>query len=242
MSIWNTIIGSAAGLALGGPLGALLGGMLAHAVGQDGDESGRTDGTRSVTFTIGVIVLGAKMAKADGHVSLAEVTAFREVFQVPEHELHNVSRVFDRAKRDSAGFEPYARQLARLFRDNPGVLEELLDALFHIAKADGGLHPAEDRFLEEVAFIFGFDRDGYERIRAGHVAAGDADPYQVLGVDRSASLEEIKARHRQLVREHHPDTLVAQGLPPEFVALANEKVAVFNDAWDRIRQHRDLPG
>ncbi|MBI1181129.1 MAG: DnaJ domain-containing protein [Alphaproteobacteria bacterium] len=237
MTIWRTLIGGAAGLALGGPIGALIGAVAGHASGREPDDES-PDGTRSITFTIGVIVLGAKMAKADGHVSLAEVTAFREVFRIPEGELQNVSRVFDRAKREASGFEPYARQLARLFRDDPGVLEELLDALFHIAKADGGLHPAEDDFLYTLAAIFGFDEAAYRRIRAGHVAEGDADPYAVLGVPRTASDEEIKARYRRLVREHHPDTLVAQGLPAEFVGLANAKVAALNDAYDRIRQHR----
>jgi DnaJ like chaperone protein len=241
MSIWRTLVGGAAGLVLGGPIGALLGAIGGYAAGRGAETlDDSRDGTRSISFTIGVIVLGAKMAKADGAVSVAEVTAFREVFHVPDEEVQNVSRLFDRAKRDATGYEPYAQQLARLFRGNPGVLEELLDALFHIAKADGVLHPAEDAFLFDVARIFGFGPAEYDRIRAGHVGAGDADPYRVLGIPRTATDEQVKARHRQLVREHHPDTLVAQGLPQEFIDLANEKVAAINDAWDRIRKHRGL--
>jgi DnaJ like chaperone protein len=238
MSIWGTLVGGAAGLVLGGPLGALLGALGGYAAAKSTDEP--RDGTRSISFTIGVIALGAKMAKADGAVSLAEVTAFREVFHVPDEEVQNVSRLFDRAKREATGYEPYAQQLARLFRDNRTVLEELLDALFHIAKADGMIHPAEDTFLFGVASIFGFDAVEYDRIRAGHVGAGDADPYRVLGIVRTASDEEVKARYRQLVREHHPDALVAQGLPQEFIDLANQKVAAINDAWDRVRKHRGL--
>lgn len=242
MSIWTTILGGAAGLMLGGPIGALLGAAVGHAARKQLEpESGDArEGTRSISFTIGVIVLGAKMAKADGSVTHDEVNAFRQVFHIPDHEVKNVERLFDKARREATGFEPYAQQLARLFRGNRGVLEELLDALFHIAKADGVIHPAEDQFLYEVALIFGFDRAGYDRIRAGHVGPGDADPYRILGVARAASDDEIKTQYRKLMREHHPDTLVAQGLPQEFIDVANEKVAAINDAYDRIRQHRGL--
>ncbi|HEY3147379.1 MAG TPA: TerB family tellurite resistance protein, partial [Dongiaceae bacterium] len=151
MSIWGKIIGGAAGFALGGPLGALLGAIAGHAVDRrieqaDEPEQQSLDdrsATRQIAFTIAVIVLGAKMAKADGVVSRAEVAAFKEVFQVPQSELRNVARIFDQAKEDPAGFEPYAKQIARLFRKDHPVLEELLDGLFHIAKADGNVHEAE---------------------------------------------------------------------------------------------------
>jgi DnaJ like chaperone protein len=233
-------MGGAAGLVLGGPLGALVGALGGYAAARsNGDEDGR-EGTRSISFTVGVIALGAKMAKADGAVTVDEVTAFREVFHVPDEELKHVSRLFDRAKREATGYEPYAEQLARLFRENRTVLEELLDALFHIAKADNVIHPAEEAFLFEVARIFGFDASEYDRIRSGHVGSGDADPYRVLGIARTASDDAVKARYRHLVREHHPDTLVAQGLPQEFIDLANEKIAAINDAWDRVRKHRGL--
>ena len=169
MSIWTTIIGSAAGFALGGPIGALVGGLAGHAYGRMRGDSGESDqnAQRQVAFTIGVIALGAKMAKADGVVTRDEVEAFREVFHVPSAEVKNVARVFDQAKQDSRGFEAYARQLGALFHDNPAVLEDLLDGLFHIAKADNVYHPAEDQFLGDVAEIFGFSQAEFARIRAG---------------------------------------------------------------------------
>src|SRR5262245_5522226 len=160
MSIWGKIIGGAAGFALGGPLGALLGAIAGHAVdrrieqaepAEDQQSLDDRSATRQIAFTIAVIVLGAKMAKADGVVSRAEVAAFKEVFQVRQNELRNVARLFDQAKQDPAGFEPYAKQIARMFRKDHPVLEELLDGLFHIAKADGGVHDAEIRFLKDVA-------------------------------------------------------------------------------------------
>ena len=238
MSIWSTLLGGAAGFAMGGPLGALIGAVAGHVIDRPSSEEPVKDATKKVSFTIGVIVLGAKMAKADGAVTRDEVAAFREVFHVPPHEVKNVARVFDRAKKEVTGFEPYAQQLAKLFRDNPAVLEDLLDALFHIAKADGVLHPSEIAFLQAVASIFGFDEAAFERIQAGHVSGGEADPYLVLGVPRDASDEDIKSRYRTLVRENHPDMLMAQGLPQEFIDLATEKVATINDAYDSIQKHR----
>ena len=238
MSIWGKIIGAAGGFALGGPLGALIGGFAGHAIDKMREGTGDDDSTRQVAFTIGVIALGAKMAKADGTVSREEVDAFREVFQIPPSEVKNVARIFDLAKKDVAGFDAYAHQLAGMFRNNPAVLEDLLDGLFHIAKADNVYHPAEDQFLHEVASIFGFSEADFGRIKEGHVGADKSDPYVVLGVARDVSEADLKSHYRKLIREHHPDTLIAQGVPQEFIDVANDKLAAINDAFDRIEQDR----
>ena len=148
--------------------------------------------------------------------------------------------MFDQAKKDSRGYEAYARQLGALFHDNPAVLEDLLDGLFHIAKADNVYHPAEDQFLGQVAEIFGFSEAEFQRIRAGHVGPDHADPYAILGVGHEIADADLKSRYRQLIREHHPDTLIAQGVPQEFIDIANEKLAVINDAYDRIAKERGL--
>lgn len=241
MSIWGKVVGGAAGFALGGPLGALLGGLAGHAVDKmrestAGGES--DDATKNIAFTIGVIVLGAKMAKADGVVTRDEVGAFKEVFHVPPDELKNVGRVFDQARKDVRGFEPYARQIGRMFRQNPAVLEELIEGLFHIARADGRVTGDELDYLHRVAEIFGLDPARWERLRAANLGPGDGDPYGVLGVRRDASDAEVKAAHRRLALENHPDKLVAQGMPAEFVDLANEKLATINAAYDQIRKQR----
>jgi DnaJ like chaperone protein len=129
MSVWGKILGGAAGFAIGGPIGAILGGVAGHAVDKMRDstrEAPEDDATRRVAFTIGVIVLGAKMAKADGVVTKDEIGAFKEVFHIPQEEMQNVGRLFNQARRDAGGFEPYAKQIGRLFRHNPAVLEELI--------------------------------------------------------------------------------------------------------------------
>jgi len=251
MSIWGKVIGGVAGFALGGPLGALIGAVAGHAVDKiraeaegpmrlEGPEEGLGSAAKQVAFTIAVIVLGAKMAKADGVVSRAEVEAFKQVFHIPPQEMKNVARIFNQAKRDASGFEPYARQVARLFRDQPAMLEELLAGLFHIAKADGVVHPAELAYLRQVADIFGLDDHAFERVRGIVVGPEEADPYEVIGVGRDATDAEIKSAYRKLIRENHPDTLISQGLPQEFIDLANEKMAGINAAYDRIEKERGL--
>lgn len=246
MSIWGKIIGGAAGLAMGGPLGALLGALAGHAVDRqmapdEGEQltDDRT-ATRQIAFTIAVIALGAKMAKADGTVSRSEVAAFKQVFKIPANEIKNVARVFDQAKRDVAGFDAYARQLAQMFDERHPVLEELLDGLFHIARADGEVHEAEIAFIRDVAGIFGFGDADFARIREANLGPDLADPYRLLGVLREQTDEEIRAAWRRLSRENHPDRLIADGLPPEFVDLANEKMAAINAAYDRIAKERGI--
>ncbi|WP_119459079.1 TerB family tellurite resistance protein [Rhodospirillaceae bacterium SYSU D60014] len=262
MSIWGKILGGAAGFAIGGPIGALLGAVAGHAVdsmrdgtaeeggvkparddsgtGADEEANDGRDATKQIAFTIAVIVLGAKMAKSDGHVTRSEVDAFKEVFRIPPHEMRNVGWLFDRARRDPHGFEPYARQIAGMFPAHSPVLEELLDGLFHIAKAEGGVKPGEFDFLRQVATIFGFSEQEFERIRASQTGPNGADPYEILGVRRDMEDAAIKTAYRRLIRETHPDRLVAEGMPKEFIELANEKMATINAAYDHISRERGI--
>ena len=234
MSIWRRIFGGAAGLALGGPLGQLF--ETARGTG----STDAADGTKQVAFTIAVIALGAKMAKADGVVSREEIDAFREVFHVPDDEVKNVARVFDIARRDTAGWEHYARQVAKLFTGNPSVLEDLLAGLFHIAKADNVIHLSELEYLRGVAAIFGFEGVEFDRIRAIHLGPDPEDPYTVLGLAHDADDNQLRRHYRKLIRDNHPDRAVAEGLPEEFVDLANQRMAAINAAYQRIAKQRGL--
>ncbi len=255
-SIWGKIIGGVGGFFVGGPLGALLGAAAGHAYdsmraeGQrmfgpsEGVKTGSafdkaTDAARQMAFTVAVVALGAKMAKADGAVSREEVNAFKRAFKIPNDDMAAVGRIFDQAKKSPDGYEAYAKQIAHMFADSPQVLEELLGALFVIAQADGRLHPAEIAFLHRVSDIFGLPPRDFDRVRASHTS-GQPDPYEVLGVSPETDPAEIKAAYRRLSRENHPDTLIAQGMPPEFVELANQKMAVINGAYDTISRERGL--
>lgn len=192
---------------------------------------------KSVAFTIGMIALGAKMAKADGVVTEAEIAAFKQVFHIPDRELVSVARVFNLAKQDTAGFETYARQIAKLFDQRHEILEDVLDGLFHIAKADNAYHPGEHGFLAKVAEIFGFSPLDFARIRARHVDVPD-DPYLILGVSHEAAPEQIRRRYRELVREYHPDRHIAAGVPEEMIEIANERLRKVNDAYQRIMKEK----
>jgi DnaJ like chaperone protein len=233
MSVWGKVSGAAAGLVVGGPVGALVGALAGHFFLDRDEDPG-------VTFTIAVVALAGKMAKADGVATEEEFEIFRRIFGVPPDEEANVRRVFNLARQDIAGFEHYASQIAQLFRGNPAVLEDVLDTMFEIAKADGVLHPCEAEFLERVAEIFGFAPNEFRRIRASHFAPELTDPYVILGVSYVADDEEIRHTYRRLVRENHPDSLIARGVPAEFIKLATDKLAAINTSYEKIQLERGL--
>jgi DnaJ like chaperone protein len=201
-----------------------------------GDSAAR----EQAAFAAGLVALSAKMARADGVVVASEVAAFRALCAVPERDERKLARLFDFAKSSTAGFEFYARQLARAYEDRPEVLEDVLDGLFFIAKADGAVHERELAYLAAVAQIFGFDEPAFARIRARHVRPPKDDPYAVLGLEPGASGAEVKRRYRQLVFEHHPDRLIARGLSAAAIKLATDRLAAINAAYDAIAGMRGL--
>lgn len=225
MSIWARISEALAALASGEGLSAVF-------------ERLRTDPDRTVGFTIAVIALGAKMAKADGLVTRDEVTAFREVFVIAPGDFANAAHVFDLARTDVAGFEDYARRIKAMYGDDTAPLCDLIEGLFHIAMADGQYHPAEDAFLERVADIFGFDGPRFKQIRAQFVPDAERDPFDVLGVSPDTPLEAVRKAWKSAVRESHPDQMIARGLPEEAIKLAEKRLIAVNRAWEDIQEAR----
>ena len=201
-------------------------------------RSGTEPAEDRVAFAVGVIALGAKMAKADGVVTMDEVNAFKEVFKVPEGEMKIVAHLFNFAKQDVAGHEAYAERLATMFKGNRRLLEDVLEGLFHIAKADEVLHPREKQYLAGVAKRFGMTDTEFAYIKARNVTGAKRNPYDVLGVKPSVSNEGLKSHYRKLVAENHPDKLIARGLPKEFVSIATKKIAAINEAYDQIAKER----
>ncbi len=264
MSVWGKILGGVAGFAMGGPVGAVLGAALGHAADTRGGQGlagmrpadllGRPDplrmteiaamlGSRDTVFSIAVVVLAAKLAKVDGPVKRSEIDAFKRLFRFAPENAKDIARLWDGARESADGFEPFAEKLAEAFADNRAVLEEVLAALFAVARADGPLNPAEERFLAAVRARFGLSERAWEQARAGaagRVEPAGPDPYAVLGVSRNASTEEIRATWRRLMRENHPDTLAARGVPPHFIEAATRRVSEFNAAWNRIKRERGL--
>ncbi|MEO0401905.1 MAG: molecular chaperone DjiA [Pseudomonadota bacterium] len=225
MSLWSRISDALAALSSGEGLGAVF-------------DKLRAPPERSVAFAIAVIALGAKMAKADGHVTRDEVTAFREVFHIAAQDEAGAARVFNLARQDVAGFEDYATRIHAMFASQPETLTDLLEGLFHIAMADGFYHPSEDAFLEQVAHIFDISDIDFRGLRARFVPDAVPDPYTVLGVKPDMELEDMRVAWRKLVRENHPDAMMARGVPEEAVRLAEKRMIDINRAWEDIRSSR----
>ncbi|WP_424975445.1 TerB family tellurite resistance protein [Dinoroseobacter sp. S124A] len=221
MSIWSRIADAVAAFRSGESLSKVF-------------ETLRSPPERTVAFTIAVIALSAKMAKADGLVTRDEVTAFREVFTIAPADEPHAAKVFNLARQDVTGYEIYAERIAEMFSDDEDTLTDLMEGLFHIAMADGTYHPAENAFLESVGDIFGLSDMCFRRLRAQHVPDAEPDPYDVLGVDPSVSLEEARKVWRGLVRETHPDRMMARGVPEEAIKLAERRLIAINRAWEEI--------
>lgn len=259
MGYWGKIIGGTAGFFMGGPYGAVVGAALGHAAdtgnlkhlrraGQAGlnMNSARVAGLlgrRDDVFAIAVTVLAAKLAKCDGPVKRIEIDAFKRQFRVPPQSAAAIGRLFDQARDSAEDFETYAAQLGETFADNRIVLEQALHALFVIARADGPLTMKEQDYLRRVHHRFRLDQVSWDRAFGSIPPSADDDaddPYAELGVPRSASGEELRTAWKRLMRENHPDSLAARGVPPDFIARASQKVARINAAWDRIKRERGL--
>ena len=196
-----------------------------------------TPASKQVAFTIALVGLAGKLAKADGVAVAVETEAFERSFYVPPEERANVKRVFDLAAKDVAGYEAYAQRIAKMLENEPGLKRDVFECLFNIAAADGVIHHAEEEFLRTVADRFGMSEQDYLSIR--HIFVSDPEsPYAVLGVSPDVSNEDLKARHRELVKQNHPDKLIAAGVPHEFLVIADRKLAAINAAYEAILKLR----
>jgi DnaJ like chaperone protein len=260
MGYWGRIIGGTAGFFVGGPYGAVIGATLGYAADTGTAQTVRRSfqggpafnparvaglfGRREEVFAITVTVLAAKLCKVDGPVTRTEIDAFKRNFRIPPASARGIARLFDQARDSADSFEPYAAQLAEAFSDNRVMLEQVLASLFAIARADGPLNTREQDFLRRVHRRMALDQISWDRALGETpqrpTPVDESDPYRELGVPRSTSGEELRATWKRLMRENHPDTLAARGVPPDFAARASDKVARINAAWDRIKRERGL--
>ncbi len=259
MGYWGKVIGGIAGFAAFGPFGAAIGAALGHAADTgmgprfpfssiNDSVSGQAKiaamfGQKQQLFSIGVVALSAKLAKCDGPVKRAEIDAFRRQFRIPDGNVREIGRLFDQARETTEDFATYATQLGDAFADNRAMLELVLHSLFSVARADGAVNAKEHAFLSGVHRAFRLDRLAWDRASGAappRPSSDEPDPYEVLGVARSADGEELRAAWRKLMRENHPDALAARGVPKEFIERATASVARINAAWDRIKRERGL--
>ena len=254
--MWGKIIGGVAGFAFGGPWGALAGASLGHAADTGGMRGlkaqfgfararpARIGPAREEIFAVGIVVITAKLAKVDGLVKRAEIDAFKRGFRIPPEAIRDIGRLFDHARDSEEDPFAVAREIGLGFADNRFLLEDVLGALFTVARADAPLNRAEDQFLRMIWHGFDLDEAAWQRARDGAPRRGPGqeaeDPYATLGVAREMTDEAIRAAWRQLMRENHPDSLASRGVPAEMVASATQKVARINAAWDRIKRERGM--
>ena len=242
MSIWGRLLGGAAGFALGGPIGAILGVMAGSAFDRKKQSSFNfsqiSQEQKQQIFTISFIVLSAKLAKSDGQVTNDEIQAFKEKFNVPKSELSKVGKIFNEAKKDVYGYKQIADQVGLVFANNKILLEEMLNNLFFIAASDGEISLKEVELLRSISQSFLIDENTFQRIFQMNLKNNTSDPYRILDVKREDSDQEIRKKWIELNKEHHPDNLIAKGMPEEFIEQSNKELAAINLAYDKIKEIR----
>ena len=239
MSIWGSLIGGMLGLSLGGPFGMLIGSILGGKITRmRAQKSFSAIGQSQKIFALSLIVLSAKLSKADGQVSREELVAVKEKLKIPENELDEVGKIFNQAKEESTCYEPYAQQIAQFYKGNLNILEEVINILFYIAESDGEVTSEETRMIEKIAYIFGLSEKQYNSIKESRKSSDKLNPYLVLESSPNDDLQTIRKRYIKLSKEHHPDLLLSKGVPEEVIEESKKTMRAINSAWDQIQKLR----
>ena len=237
MSIWGSLLGGVIGFSFGGPFGALLGSFLGAKISKLNSSKiiGNQQNSQEV-FALSLIILSAKLSKADGHVSKEELIAVKDKLQIPDSEIGQVAKIFNKAKDESTGYEPYAKQIAEIFRGNLNVLEEVINILFYIAEADGHVSSDEETMIANIAYIFGLSQKQYQSIKESRKTSDKLNPYIVLESQPTDDLKTIRKNYIKLSKEHHPDLLISKGVPVEVINESKNKMRSINAAWDQVQK------
>ncbi|MDC0093284.1 TerB family tellurite resistance protein [Alphaproteobacteria bacterium] len=237
MSIWGSLLGGVIGFSFGGPFGALLGSFLGGKISRL-SSSKKISGQQNAqeVFALSLIILSAKLSKADGHVSKEELIAVKEKLQIPDSEIDQVAQIFNKAKDESTGYEPYAKQIAEIFKGNINVLEEVINILFYIAEADGHVSSDEEDMIANIAYIFGLSQKQYQSIKESRKSSDKLNPYIVLESQPTEDLQIIRKKYIKLSKEHHPDLLMSKGVPVEVINESKNKMRAINAAWDQVQK------
>ena len=237
MAIWGSLIGGMIGLSLGGPFGMLLGSLIGGKISRAKSRAGFGSFAQpQQIFALSLIVLSAKLSKADGQVSKEELIAVKDKLKIPENELDQVGKIFNKAKEESAGYQPYAQQIAQIYKGNINVLEEVINILFYIAEADGNVSDSEFKMIEHIAQIFGLSEIQFNSIKESRKSSEKLNPYVVLESKPDEAIEVIRKRYLKLSKEHHPDLLMSKGVPQEVIEESKAKMRVINSAWEQIQK------
>tara|TARA_B110001454_G_scaffold146131_1_gene135640 strand:+ start:1031 stop:1759 length:729 start_codon:yes stop_codon:yes gene_type:complete len=238
MSIWGSLIGGMVGFSLGGPFGMLLGSLIGRKISRAKTGASRFNSFAQPQqiFALSLIVLSAKLSKADGHVSKEELIAVKDKLKIPESEIDEVGKIFNKAKQESFGYEPYAKQIAQIYKNNPIVLEEVINILFYIAEADGNVSASELDMMQHIAQIFGLNKSQFNSIQESRKSSDKLNPYVVLESSSEEDLSLIRKKYIKLSKENHPDLLISKGVPPEVIEENKKKMRAINLAWDKVQK------
>ena len=237
MAIWGSLIGGMIGLSLGGPFGMLLGSLIGGKISRARSSSGfKSFAQPQQIFALSLIVLSAKLSKADGQISKEELIAVKDKLKIPENEIDQVGKIFNKAKEESTGYEPYAQQIAQIYRGNINVLEEVINILFYIAEADGNVSNSELKMIEHISQIFGLTDVKFNSIKESRKSSDKLNPYVVLESHPDDAIEIIRKRYLKLSKEHHPDLLMSKGVPQEIIDESKAKMRAINSAWDQVQK------
>jgi len=265
LSWWGKLLGGAFGYLLAGPLGALIGAVLGHNFdkGQGSNlgaqfKPGAQERVQTAFFTALFSVMG-HLAKADGRVSKDEIELARDVMRrmnLDTQMREAAIGLFNQGKQPDFPLQDVLRQFRQECHRRRNLMQMFVEILVHAAHADGNLDTAERGVLEQVRQVLGFSPRELQHIEAlvrnaRHFGGGgfgsDAaatpgaslrEAYEILGVDKSASDAEVKKAYRRLMNQHHPDKLVAKGLPEEMIKLATEKTQEIKKAYDLVKAAR----
>tara|TARA_B100000945_G_C20365444_1_gene589333 strand:- start:209 stop:934 length:726 start_codon:yes stop_codon:yes gene_type:complete len=237
MAIWGSLIGGMIGFSLGGPFGMLLGSILGGRISRARTTSRfSTAAQRQKIFALSLIVLSAKLSKADGQVSREELIAVKDKLKIPENELDQVGKIFNKAKEESIGYEPYAKQIASFYKGQINILEEVINILFYIAEADGNVSNEEFDMIKHISQIFGLNEIEFNGIVEGRKSSDKLNPYVVLESSPDDDIQTIRKKYLKLSKEHHPDLLISKGVPNEVLEESKKKIRAVNLAWDQIQK------
>ena len=266
MSWWGKVIGGALGFVVSGPIGALLGAAIGHSFdkglsGLEAMSPGNfsTENIQAAFFTATFSIMG-KVAKSDGIVSQEEIDIAQATMarmQLSSEQKKAAQTLFAEGKSSSFDYRAVATQLRQECGRRRNLLQMFLEIQVQTALADGELHPAEQSILLELAELLGFSRNQFEQLLAmaaaqqrfynGHQQNDQVNEpsrlkkaYEVLGLNEDCSDQELKRAYRRLMSQHHPDKLVAKGLPEEMMKIATEKTQQIKEAYDLVKQNRNI--
>ncbi len=252
MGIFGGVIGGGIGMMLGGPLGAMLGAAMGSSMSGTATQIPLQTATRStqelqLIFALALTSLAAKVAKADGKVTKEEIQTFDHFLStalgLSKEDRAAASKVFNEARDSSTPTSEYTIQIRQLLATQPDRLRDIVKLLCAIAFADGEFHPAEEHIIREISGELGLSENDFQSCKATFRATHGStteDAYEVLGVPRTATDAEVKAAHRRLAKDYHPDILRSKGLADDFQEFARQKMTAINEAWETVKNERSL--